>query len=109
MEELTRDLKKYRIMIGLKNDDTSSDASILIHLERAEKRVVKARHPFGCTELQRVEALDVYSENVDSLFLVLYNKIGAEGESSHNDNVASRSYEDENKCLSDIVPYAKIL
>lgn len=104
----TDDLTKYRVMVGINAEDTSMDSVILIYLNRAEKRVIKRRYPFGATEEEKELALDTYSDNVDSLYVVLYNKQGAEGESAHNENGINRTYEDENVCLNDIVPMAKI-
>ncbi len=106
MTEIT---SKYRILVGLSGTDTSKDDVLSVYLDMAEKRVVKARYPFGSTEEQKALAILTYSDNVDSLYVVLYNKQGAEGESSHTDNGTSRSYLDEVVYLRDIVPVAKIL
>lgn len=104
----TDDLTKYRVMVGIDAEDTSMDTVILIYLNRAEKRVIKRRYPFGANEEQKELTLDEYSDNVDSLYVVLYNKQGVEGENAHNENGIDRVYEDENKCLDDIVPMAKV-
>ena len=106
MAEIT---SKERILVGLSGTDTSKDEVISIYLSMAENRVVKKRYPFGATDLQKAATLETYSENVDSLYVILYNKIGAEGENSHSDNGTNRSYYDEEIPLRDIVPVVKIV
>ncbi|WP_310604876.1 phage head-tail connector protein [Anaerosporobacter sp.] len=102
---------KYRLLAGLDADDLSMDSLLSIYLEQAEKAVIKARHPYGSTEIQKIKALDDYSDNVESIYIYLWNKRGAEGQTSHNENGINRAYESAgipNSFLADIVPFVKI-
>lgn len=101
---------KYRVLAGLSESDTSQDTLLLIYLEQAEKKVIKKRFPFGgYTDETKTIALEQFSENVDYLFTIRFNKIGAEGESSHNENGINRSYENESICLDDIPSFVGVM
>lgn len=103
---------KHRLLVGLEAEDSSQDSLLSLFLSQAEKKVIKARHPYGVTELQRAKALDDYSDNVENIFIYLWNKQGAEGESAHNENGISRTYESAgipSSYLDDIVPCVGVL
>ena len=38
----------------------------------------------------------------------MYNRRGAEGETAHNENGVSRTYEDSDKLLAQVVPFGKV-
>lgn len=57
MAEIT---SKHRILCGLDSNDTSEDDVLSVYLKKAQNKVVKARYPFGCTDIQREETLDSY-------------------------------------------------
>lgn len=100
---------KHRILCGLDSNDTSEDDVISVYLEKAQNKVVKARYPFGCTDIQREETLEFYSENVDGLLVHYYNKIGADNETAHSDSGTSRTYMKDSDFLDDIVPVADVV
>lgn len=106
MAEVT---SKHRILCGLDSDDASEDDVISVYLEKAQKKVIKARYPFGSTEEQKLEALEAYSENVDGLLVHYYNKIGADNETAHSDSGTSRTYMKDSDFLDDIVPVADVV
>lgn len=102
---------KHRLLAGLGAEDSSKDPLLSIYLSQAEKKVIKTRHPFGATDTQKSKALIDYEDNVDSIYVYLWNKQGAEGETSHNENGINRSYESAgipSSFLSDIVPIVKM-
>lgn len=49
-----------------------------------------------------------YFENIRGLSLDRYNRIGADGESSHSENGTSRVYEDEKRWFSGVIPISPI-
>lgn len=103
---------KYRVLVGLSESDTSKDAVIEIFLSQAQKKVLKARYPFGgYTDSQKADALERYSDNVDDIYVYLYNKQGAEGQTAHNENGTNRTYGSAlipDSYTADIVPIVKV-
>lgn len=85
--------EKHRLLVGLEKADSSKDDLLLIFLLQAENKVLKARCPYGYTATQKEVVLSAYSDNVENIYTYLYNKRGAEGESSHDENGISRAYE----------------
>lgn len=102
---------KHRLLVGLGAEDSSKDSLLSIYLGQAEKKVIKTRHPFGSTDTQKSKALEDYEDNVDNIYVYLWNKQGVEGQISHNENGINRTYESAgipSSFLSDIVPIVKI-
>lgn len=99
---------KHRLLIGLGAEDSSKDSLLSLFLSQAENKVIKARHPFGATDTQKAKALTDYADNVEQIYVYLFNKQGAEGETAHNENGTNRTYESAgipNSFIADIVPY----
>ena len=102
---------RERLLVGLSADDTSQDDLLAIFLDMAQKKVIKARYPFGSNDIQKAKALSDYSDNVDAIYIYLFNKQGAEGEVTHNENGINRTYESAgipNSYVSDIAPMCKV-
>lgn len=100
-------LIKYRLLAGLSETDKTQDPLLQFFLNQAEKKVLKARHPYGSTDVQKLKALEDYYDNVENIFVYLYNKQGAEGQTSHNENGINRTYESAgipSSFVDDIVP-----
>lgn len=100
-----------RLLVGLKADDSSQDSLLSLFYNQAERKVVKARYPYGFTDEQREKALTEYADNIEQIYIYLWNKQGAEGETSHNANGVSRTYENAgipNSFLVDIVPFVGV-
>lgn len=100
--------EKHRVLVGLESDDDTQDNLLQLFLNQAEKKVLKARYPYGATDSQKAKALTDYSDNVESIFVYLYNKQGVEGQTSHNENGINRSYESAgipSSFVDDIVPF----
>ena len=91
--------------------DKPKDNTLSLILSMAEKKVLNKRYPFGYSAEQAEKALDTYSDIVMDISIYLYNKRGAEGQTSHSENGISRGYEKAgipDSFVVDIVPIAKI-
>ena len=93
-------LQSMALQIGTSENELFDDC-----LRRAKSRILNRRFPYG-TELTEVEA--VYDELQIELAICIYNKRGAEGESSHGENGVNRSYRSEDEILKDITPFAGV-
>lgn len=85
----------------------TTDQNVLsTYLTLAERKVLNRVYPFDGTQTvvpERYEMLEC------ELATFLINKRGAEGQTSHNENGISRSYEGEEKFLSEIVPFVGVV
>ena len=99
-------LIKLRQLVG---SNTSEDELLLVYLEIAEKAILEKLYPMGDTPSCLPPRYDLRQIEIASY---LYNKRGAEGELSHNENGISRSYESAyipSSMLADIIPYGSVL
>lgn len=104
-EELLSNVK-----IELEITGTEQDALLTRFINKASKKVVKIRHPYGCTEEQKEEAIEQYEDNITDIVVFMYNKMGAEGELSHSENGVYRTYKGDGipySFTSNIVPFVK--
>lgn len=83
--------EKLARLSELISPDTASDTLLLSLLELAEGIVLNKRYPFGVPEGAVVEAR--YEHIQLQIALELFSKMGAEGQTAHNENGISRSYE----------------
>lgn len=84
----TEKLTRFAVLIS---PDTASDDLLTYLLEQAEGIVLNKRYPFGPPEGATVEAR--YEHIQLQIAVELYTKMGAEGQTAHNENGVSRSYE----------------
>ena len=90
-------------------------------LETAKTAILNRRYPYGDWPVRETEVggetvTETYVEDryLDLQFRMamdLYNKIGAEGETSHSENGISRGYESSwisVQLLNEVVPYAGV-
>lgn len=84
----TEKLERLTVLIS---PDTASDDLLTYLLEQAEGIVLNKRYPFGSPEGATVEAR--YEHIQLQIAVELYSKMGAEGQTSHNENGVNRSYE----------------
>ena len=97
-----------RLKIHLGIDDEKEDTLLLDLLESAKFAILSRRYPFGGfpTDLDsRYHDLQV------RIAVYLYNKRGAEGQTSHSENGISRTYESADipeSLLRDIIPYVGV-
>ena len=91
--------------------DASEDNLLTLFLNMAIKKVTKTRHPFNdVTEEQKASILVDYEDTILNVAVFIYNKQGAEGQTSHSENGVSRSYDGAGipDCmLDDVVPVAR--
>lgn len=70
-------------------------------LDSAKAEILARRYPFG----NYPKGLDIrYADLQVRIAIVMYNKQGAEGQKSHSENGVSRSYEDYDFLLAEVVP-----
>ena len=99
-------LTKLRLMVGA---NESEDSLLLMYLTDAERAILNRLYPMDDTP----HTVPVrYESRQVEIAAYLYNKRGAEGETSHDENGISRSYENGSiptSMLSDIIPYGSVL
>lgn len=103
LEELLVDLA-----FELDGEPTYDENKLRAKISSAIREVKKARkYPKHYTDEQIDDDLQNYYSNVRNIALYDYNKMGAEGEETHNENGVSRTYIDREKLFAGIIPLAK--
>jgi len=100
MEELLTNLKLY---LGI--TDTSEDTLLSFLLNVAGQKILDRLYPFDDT---KTSVPSRYLMKQVEIAQFLYNKRGAEGETSHSENGISRTYENADipeSLMKGIVPY----
>lgn len=94
------------------SDENFNEALLLSKVRSAIRSIKGARKYQNNPEFytnERIEKdLHEYFENIRGLALDRYNRIGADGESSHSENGTSRTYEDEKRWFSGVIPLSPI-
>lgn len=101
----------YQIVISeLKEEIADAEESLLsAKVNKAIREVRTARkYPLNFTEEQIYNDLYKYIPNIESLALYDYNRIGAEGETSHSENGVNRNWIDRSYCFNGVLPISKI-
>ena len=81
-------LEKLKVLIS---PETASDDLLLYLLEQAEGIILNRRYPFGVPE---GAALSVVHQQVQIRIAVeLFSKMGAEGQTAHDENGIKRTWE----------------
>ena len=99
-------LTKLRRQVGA---SASEDDLLLMYLTDAERAIINRLYPMDDTDCTLP---DKYESRLVEIATYLYNKRGAEGEISHNENGISRTYESASipeSMLSDIIPYGSVI
>ena len=100
----TEKLERFKVLIL---PDTASIDVLSFLLEQAEGIVLNQRYPFGVPENV---AVPVAYEHIQLQIAVeLFSKLGAEGQTGHNENGVSRTWESgdvSQRLLKRIVPVA---
>lgn len=100
-------LTKLRLMVGA---NASEDDLLLMYLTDAERAILNHLYPMDEDVAHTLPTR--YESRQVEIAAYLYNKRGAEGETSHNENGISRSYENgsiPDSMLSDIIPYGNVI
>lgn len=87
---MTNTEKLARLEVLISPDTASSDLLSFL-LENAEGIVLNRRYPFGAPEGAVVPA--AYEHIQLQIAVELFSKMGAEGQTGHNENGVSRSWE----------------
>lgn len=87
---MTPDEKLARLEV-LISPDTASTELLIYLLEQSEGIVLNRRYPFGVPEGATVPA--TYEHIQLQIAVELYSKMGAEGQTAHNENGINRTYE----------------
>lgn len=87
---MTLDEKKARLT-ALISPDSASDELLGLLLEQSEGIVLNKRYPFGVPEEATVPTM--YEHIQLQIAVELYSKMGAEGQTAHNENGVNRTYE----------------
>lgn len=93
--------------------DKNFNETLLLSKVRSSIRSIKGARKYQNNpefyDDDRIEKdLHNYFENIRGLALDRYNRIGADGESSHSENGTSRVYEDEKRWFSGVIPISPI-
>jgi hypothetical protein len=102
MEQLAR----LKLRLDIPSQDFSKDNLLDDILETAKSKILNKRYPFGASKTE-LEAR--YLDLQVDLAIVLYNKMGVEGQTSHAENGVSRSYVDEADLLALVTPKIGVL
>lgn len=103
---------KDDIIAYLGDDYNETQEPVLLAILNCSlKSVCNRVYPYGYTEEQKRIALNRYDNVIFKVATYLWDKQGAEGELSHNENGTSRQYESgdiPDSMLSEIVPMVGI-
>lgn len=87
---MTNEEKITRLAV-LISPDTADEGLLSVLVEQAEGIVLNRRYPFGIPE---GATMPTQYEHIQlQISLELYSKMGAEGQTAHNENGISRTYE----------------
>lgn len=106
MAELTQ-LQNLKIWLDIKDSDTSQDAKLQLFLDTAESKIKERRN-----NLPEEAMEDRWKMKQIEIAVYLFNKQGAEGETTHDENGVKRTYESASvpaSMLSDISPIARVV
>lgn len=94
-------LQKIKRRLNIEKDNKSQDDLLMDFLTSAKLEIMARRYPYG-NYPDELEAR--YDDLQIKVAVVMYNKQGAEGEQTHNENGVSRSYESYGYLLSEVTP-----
>lgn len=83
-------LEKLKLYLKIDTGDTDQDSVLLFLLSLAGNKLLERLYPFDSS---KTEVPARYQFKQIEIALFLYNKQGAEGETSHSENGISRAYE----------------
>lgn len=98
------------LTVELKNDP-NFDAGILVIKVKNAIKDVRQRRNYGATsykEEQIASDLENYYSVIRNIALYDYNQMGAEGQSSHDENSVSRTWIDRDKLFNGVVAFVKV-
>jgi len=105
--EMTDKLNQLKILLG-KQGDNSEDDLLLMLLTLSAQKILERVYPYDGS-IKEVPSR--YATKQVEIALYLYNKRGAEGQISHNENGISRTYESADvpeSLMKGITPYVGV-
>lgn len=99
----TEKLTMLKVLVDIKG--VTQDSALTVYLTLAGKAIVSKVFPYDSTQTEVPPRYDFLQCEIAAY---LWNKRGAEGETSHNENGISRSYENADvpsSMLNEIVPF----
>ena len=81
-------IEKLKVLIS---PDTATDSLLLYLLEQAEGIILNRRYPFGAPETAELSAF--HQQIQIRIAVELFNKMGAEGQTAHDENGIKRTWE----------------
>lgn len=95
-----------RLKIRLQQETEAEDDLLRELLASAESAIMTRRFPFGY-DPENVEMPERYEDLKIRIALDMYNRIGAEGQTTHSENGVQRTYESgwiSESLLNEVVP-----
>jgi hypothetical protein len=102
-------LEKLKLYLNIDTDDTEQDTVLLFLLDLAGNKLLERLYPFDST---KTEVPARYQFKQIEIALFLYNKQGAEGQTSHSENGISRAYENADipdSLMQGITPFVGVI
>lgn len=99
-------LEKLKILLDITDD--KKDVLLLTYLDIAEQKLLDRLFPYDSEK----DLPERYELKQVEIAMYLYNKRGAEGETSHNENGVSRSYESADvpeSMMRSVTPFVGVL
>ncbi|MBD5545789.1 MAG: hypothetical protein HDQ97_00010 [Lachnospiraceae bacterium] len=88
------------------SEGDSKIAALTSKIRNAIREVrLKRNYPEHFTEEQAVKDLQKHYSNIRELALYDFNQVGAEGQTSHNENGTNRTWKSRNDCLIGVFAY----
>lgn len=107
MAEMMNKLEQLKILLG-KQGDNSEDDLLLMLLTLSAQKILDRVYPYD-DSIKEVPSR--YATKQVEIAVYLYNKRGAEGQISHNENGISRTYESADvpeSLMKGITPYVGV-
>ena len=103
LDEILKDLTDE---LGLTKESDVAVLSSKIKSAICEVRMHR-NYPDHFTEAQIETDLNRHYSNIRELALYDFNQVGAEGQTSHNENSTSRTWKDRKECLNGIFAFCR--
>lgn len=106
---MTRGKRLQILRAMFKDDDTVNTELLLAYLDIAEEKILNKCYPYRVSEKELPEKYHALQIEIANYLLC---KRGAEGETSHNENGISRTYESADvpdSMLKGVTPYVSVL
>ena len=100
-------LTMLKALVG--ENDTAQDTALSVYLSLAQSKILSRAYPYDKTKIVVPAQYEVLQCEIAAY---LWNKRGAEGQTSHSENGISRSYEDGDvppSLLREIMPCASVI